>query len=141
MLHCLSGNNGFYLFPQSMDEGFHRAFVASPTISSCLCVLCKDTSLTPRGEFLHDRNQHPVIPQPRSTFHLFLSQSSHSDIAFLSPSSTTLLPEVYTLPDPKQQTEAFRLAAFVLSLRFCFSSLFSPLVPFLPPLVAVITRL
>lgn len=29
---------GFYLFPWHMDEGFHRAFVAFRTISSCLCV-------------------------------------------------------------------------------------------------------
>lgn len=39
---------GFYLFPWHMDEGFHRAFVASHTISPSLC--CTETWVWRQGE-------------------------------------------------------------------------------------------
>lgn len=85
---------GFYLFSWHTEEGFHRAFCCLPYyFLPCPCC-CRDTSLAPRGEFLHD--------QPHSTFLLFPSQY-HSPLpppppppflVWLSASSTALLPHV-----------------------------------------------
>lgn len=58
-----------------------RAFTGPllpPMLFSLVSVFYRDMSLAPRGEFLHDRNQHPIILQPHSTFLLFLSQHCHS---------------------------------------------------------------
>lgn len=53
---------GFYLFSWHTEEGFHRAFCCLPYyFLPCPCC-CRDTSLAPRGEFLHDRNRNPIIP-------------------------------------------------------------------------------
>lgn len=78
---------GFYLFSWHTEEGFHRAFCCLPYyFLPCPCC-CRDTSLAPRGEFLHDRNRNPIIPAAPLHFP-FVSLT----ISF--PSTTTTLPSV-----------------------------------------------
>lgn len=58
-----------------------RAFTGSlllPILFMLVSVFCRDMSLVPRGEFFHDRNQHPSIFRLHSISLLFLPQHCHS---------------------------------------------------------------
>ena len=81
---------GFYLFSWHTEEGFHGAFCCLPYyFLSCPCC-CRDTSLAPRGEFLHDRNRRPIIPSAPLHFpFVSLTISSPS-----TTTTTTTLPSV-----------------------------------------------
>lgn len=114
-----------------------RAFTGflSPPILFPLVSCCAETSLAPRGGVLHDRDQHPIIPQPNSTFLLFLSAFSHSHVffsfgVFLPAQQHCSLMFTYSLiQNNKLKLCSLQPAHFFLITHFClpaFTDAFSP---------------
>ena len=83
---------GFYLFSWHTEEGFHRAFCCLPYYFLLCPRCCRNASLAPRGEFLHDRNQHPIIPA--APLHFPFVSLTISSPSITTTTTTTTLPSV-----------------------------------------------
>lgn len=127
---------GFYLFPWHMDEGLHRAFVASHTISSCLCV-------AQRHEF---DAKGRISPWPESAPH-HPTGPLHFSFVSLSIFSFSFSSFCIFLPAPQHRSLMFTYSLIqnnklklyslqpvrLLSLSLSFSFLFClPACPFFP---------
>lgn len=97
-----------------------RAFTQSlllPKLFMLVSVFCRDVSLAPRGEFFHDRNQHPFILRVHSISLLFLPLHCHSCLLSSAPSCLHIVWSKAT----NCSLIACSLAAFSLtSLHSCF---------------------
>lgn len=107
-----------------------RAFTRSlllPMLFMLVSVFCGDVILVPRGEFLHDRNQHPFISRLHSISLLFLPHHCHS--CLLSSAQHCSLVFTYSL------IQSNKLQLNCLQ-PLCF---FFYITPFLPPLMPLLT--
>lgn len=133
---------GFYLFPWHMDEGFHRAFVAFHTISSCLCVALRhefgaEGRISPWPE---SAPHHPTAPLyfPFVSVSLFSFFSSFC-IFLPAPQHCSLVFTYSLIQNNKLELYSLQPACFSFSL---LNSAFPPLqMLFLLSLVALTTSL
>lgn len=101
-----------------------RAFTGSlllPILFMLVSVFCRDMSFSPRGEFFHDRNQHPFILRLHSISLLFLPQHCHP-ILLSSPQHCSLVFTYSLIQSNKLQLYSLQ--------PFCF---FFYITPFLLP--------